>query len=138
MTEVTSTQTKPDTEIGYLLYTVKFLERITTTVLWKYSMSPDLSRVSCLCLIRSHQLHTARLLFTSRGLQWLPASKQNRTSANFLHCGQQRACEFNCTAAEPVTVQERKGKPQACLRCHKNIKDCSHCAEETSLGSLFM
>lgn len=65
MTEVTSTQTKPDTEIGYLLYTVKFLERIITTVLWKYSMSPDLSRASCLCLIRSHQLHTARLLFTS-------------------------------------------------------------------------
>lgn len=34
MTEVTSTQTKPDTEIGYLLDTVKFLERIMTTVLW--------------------------------------------------------------------------------------------------------
>lgn len=43
MTEVTSTQTKPDTEIGYLLDTVKFLERITTTVLWKDSTSPDLS-----------------------------------------------------------------------------------------------
>lgn len=106
MTEVTSTRTKQDTDTGCLLDT-KFLESITTAVLWKDSMRPNLCQDSCLRLFRGHpESPTACLL----NLTWdamATSLRTNRThSATFVpHCSQQRARKFNSTAADPVTIR---------------------------------